>query len=1051
MNKNLMFAAIAALTLPLISCQEEVEGIRTGMVDYTITAGLPTAIGTYATNQGGLNNVKEDEYDLKYTMEVWKGNDKVYTATQTKETGFKEPVNFNVRLAATQYDFVFFAEFVKEGTNESLYAHSDLSNIEMYKRIYGNEAADSYYANVDINLSQASVAKSVTLKRKMGKIRLLATDVLTENATSVIPKTAKITYVNETVPTTFNALTGEVSGSIENEEFTFTVPVDKESFNNSSAYVIGFDYILPSAEQTAYAFKVQVLDEAGNQIGYREVSNIPVVENKLTTVFGNFFSNEGNLTVSVDDAFENKEDTELIVASPDMDLAKIVADAPAGATIQLIAGEYTCPKGILINKPVKIIGASNHGSVITSAKEAWATIWLKGNVAGTTIDGVKIYGAYKNNLSGSSDAIALWCTGTKEAPVTIKNCIIEKPAETDPSIDGRYLGISSTYGDFQHFVIEDNVINNANYGMYLCSVSNSIIENNTINNTRRGGIVIGADGNEQYKCYNVQVSGNTLTGISQAGKNAVYDYALAVAGTYGENLTEGNNDVTYAPTANEEIAKVKAYGFDKIRIITISNRSELIAALENQADGQIWHINAGTYDVTEKHDIAAYGTLSSRFVITANNLTINGIGNPVILASTDGRMQGGLPNVWQTNQGSTILVYGSNVTIDGLTVRGIDCSKAYNNEPSGNKAIAATSANNFTLKNSTILPAENKQGGSLLFDGEWSGKSALVENTKVFGAVITKYMAPSDNQFKEQVVTLKNVEIDPCMNDYYNGPLSLNSKDVIKVDGYLKLHIYEYMTQIEGYSLQQIFDGFPAYSTVVLHDNIQGPIVNGDPYYTNTLKLDKAMTVTCANGATLSGIIVLNAPIVLDNINYSYNGKNTTYGNFYINSEDVVIKNSTLYANFDMLHSVAPNNDRDRSGEFGFIRPNSHNLKLLNNTVQTNAMGMFGGNLINAEINGNTFRNLDNYTTRTVWLNDAGMQNVTIKNNIIYNRHMVLGGQAYISGNKFLNLGENGTSANAFYFWNEFTGTFNDNTYTQVVPGKALATARDGISIPEIK
>ena len=35
MNKNLMFAAAAALALPLISCQEEMEGVRTGMVDYS--------------------------------------------------------------------------------------------------------------------------------------------------------------------------------------------------------------------------------------------------------------------------------------------------------------------------------------------------------------------------------------------------------------------------------------------------------------------------------------------------------------------------------------------------------------------------------------------------------------------------------------------------------------------------------------------------------------------------------------------------------------------------------------------------------------------------------------------------------------------------------------------------------------------------------------------------------------------------------------------------------------------------------------------------------
>ena len=62
-----------------------------------------------------------------------------------------------------------------------------------------------------------------------------------------------------------------------------------------------------------------------------------------------------------------------------------------------------------------------------------------------------------------------------------------------------------------------------------------------------------------------------------------------------------------------------------------------------------------------------------------------------------------LQSVWETNQGSTIQVYGNNVTIDGLTVRGIDCTEAYEGKPSGNKAVTISGADNFTFKNSTIL------------------------------------------------------------------------------------------------------------------------------------------------------------------------------------------------------------------------------------------------------------------------------------------------------------------------------------------------------------
>lgn len=264
-------------------------------------------------------------------------------------------------------------------------------------------------------------------------------------------------------------------------------------------------------------------------------------------------------------------------------------------------------------------------------------------------------------------------------------------------------------------------------------------------------------------------------------------------------------------------------------------------------------------------------------------------------------------------------------------------------------------------------------------------------------------------------------------------------------NGELKLHIYD-----SEANMQDIFNAIPDGSTVILHGDIKGPVVNGDPYYTNALKIGSTITLTCEDDATLSGIVELNASMTLDHVNYYYKGHNTTYGNIWIGSDDVVIKNSVLFAEYDMNHSVAPNSDRDRSGEFGFIRPVNYNLLLLNNTIQTNAMGIFGGGLPGGIIKGNTFKSLDGYTSRTVWLNWADMNNLTIEGNTIYNRHMVLGGNATITGNKFLELGANGTSGHAFYFWSAFTGSISGNEYSQVDPTQPLATGQNGVIIPDI-
>ena len=50
------------------------------------------------------------------------------------------------------------------------------------------------------------------------------------------------------------------------------------------------------------------VNNATEQIGYRELTNIPVSANKLTTVIGNFYTNEGNLEVKVEDMFTNGEE-----------------------------------------------------------------------------------------------------------------------------------------------------------------------------------------------------------------------------------------------------------------------------------------------------------------------------------------------------------------------------------------------------------------------------------------------------------------------------------------------------------------------------------------------------------------------------------------------------------------------------------------------------------------------------------------------------------------------------------------------------------------------
>ena len=118
-----------------------------------------------------------------------------------------------------EYNFIFWADFVPQGTSEDHVYNTSSTNglqeitISSEGRQAGNEYADAYYASkpVDLTLSGQSIGK-VELTRPFGKIRLIATDAV-DGQLGDRPGTATVTYGTDlTLPGTFNALTGKASG-----------------------------------------------------------------------------------------------------------------------------------------------------------------------------------------------------------------------------------------------------------------------------------------------------------------------------------------------------------------------------------------------------------------------------------------------------------------------------------------------------------------------------------------------------------------------------------------------------------------------------------------------------------------------------------------------------------------------------------------------------------------------------------------------------------------------------------------------------------------------
>ncbi len=376
MKKNLLSILALGGLLFASSCQmdEPDSGTLTGEVDFSITAGIPSGITTYAggaeafSHQGGASNLTPKEYTLRYILQVFDEDEKVaYEEEKNPEPGTFGGVTFDVRLLAKKYKFVFWADFVKtEGEVEFYNVRNSTDGFNLKNITYKKEgitisdlasdAADAYTKVVEVDLTQASqsLSEPVKLQRPFGKIRLLATDALGDNnKQEERPGEVTVDFKDAVIPSAFNALVQKVAegATMAADKQTFPAVCENASVNNvtygyENSYLLGYSYIFASGEIPSYSMDVEVKgdQEGSGVIGTRSLSSIPVQANKLTTVIGNFYTNEGSIDVIVDDMFDGDDIevqvTETLVVTPDDDLQKIIDEAEDNAVIILEPGVY---------------------------------------------------------------------------------------------------------------------------------------------------------------------------------------------------------------------------------------------------------------------------------------------------------------------------------------------------------------------------------------------------------------------------------------------------------------------------------------------------------------------------------------------------------------------------------------------------------------------------------------------------------------------------------------------------------------------------------------
>lgn len=274
-------------------------------------------------------------------------------------TGDYREAEFTARLFASKYTFVFWADIVRkvsvitdeqrkaglytpyyanayffsnDGTNTDFllrpvdaesFVKGDLQTIraaELPEDIapVSPEMYDGYSCVKTVDLRTADWDKEdFTLKRPFAKLRILTNAAGTTQRVPDYEKTVTILKSGLTIPTVFNAKDHTYSkGGDENDRGYWAVveqPIG--SYNNESGnqQTLGIFYLPASGSPGSYNLEFYFdLYEKNNggiiaEDVYVEVLNVPLQENRLTTIMGSFLADNHTITIGIEDEFEGEQ------------------------------------------------------------------------------------------------------------------------------------------------------------------------------------------------------------------------------------------------------------------------------------------------------------------------------------------------------------------------------------------------------------------------------------------------------------------------------------------------------------------------------------------------------------------------------------------------------------------------------------------------------------------------------------------------------------------------------------------------------------------------
>ena len=686
--------ALLALVLGVVSCQTEPEGLDVnvgGEQDVTICVNIPETETRTGGNNSALgvfdNGILSDaNTTMRYILQVFQGIEQQngdITWKASKETKFKysdgKSVTFDVRLVPNRdYKFVVWADVVTNGerdtdnhynTHNGVDGATDLTKITIiddntHKWVAMDESRDAFTGVELIEEYTSQSTINVELKRPFAKLRVKTTDVQALKNLDISPAKATVSY-SSTHYTTFDALNGSVSGQLSDKSHTMFDIAEYRSINGELEEGILFtDYFFAAEQQESVQFQLYVYEDeihGSELIKYNNFSTeIAVRRNYLTTIQGNILTDGNNVKVTVEDAFENKDnltdepyfveiwDGESISQpAPAVDengtviADRFIIENPSELAWLAAAVSGTLPTDTRGNIPADSFAGKTFVLTedINLGDNEWTPIGVGGNHfegtfdgQGHTIKGLQVTERHNANQAG------LFCSLAGNA--TIKNVIIDEAYVKYPGVDDFYGSaiVGTVYGNvtFENITVKNSTItgNNKVGAIFAhdgsstkitinnCHVHNCYIASD---NTEDGGNVGGLIGlfqtgsDKESTISNSSVKKCTIVGINStnSGKRANSEFIGGILSKANTNLTisdcvvennnfsqtiDGTNPVTYVGSYDPQFIGGDRNERHLGKVVINGNDAIYVDSAEELQDA-VDNAVAGTNNITFAADI----------------------------------------------------------------------------------------------------------------------------------------------------------------------------------------------------------------------------------------------------------------------------------------------------------------------------------------------------------------------------------------------------------------------------------------------------------------